>query len=293
MQKQEVYGSNWILLLSAAGSLVCVIIFLFLCMPVSKPDKKLVIKSFDELPKAEVLILGTYHFATEKETDELSRESQKEIEKLILQLSTFQPTKIFIEKEPIQSTKYNNRYRDYHKGKFDIHNRPNEIYQLGFRLAKHLDHDSIFLFDNQTEFIGSLENFSFSSFFQYADSSDSGFYDKHLAKLKQVWTHNDSVLKSMPLFERIKLINSERVCSFDAERMHMLEFRVGIGENWVGADWVARFYQRNLRMMGNVLKSTSPEDRVLIIVGSNHKWILDQIFGNSPDFEVVDVSVHL
>ncbi|MFZ6052614.1 DUF5694 domain-containing protein [Halocola ammonii] len=249
--------------------------------------------TYDGIPKSEVLVVGTYHFDSEMETDELSSESQQEIERLLDALGAFQPTKIFIEVEPEATVTFNQRYRDYLRSEFEIKSRPNEIYQLGFRLARNMGHDSIFLFDNQTEFIGSLENFSFSSFFHYADSLDAGYYDRHLEKIKRTWSHNDSTLKSLPLYDRIRLMNSSELCSTNAQRMHMLELRVGIGESWVGADWLARFYQRNIRMMGNVLKSSTTEDRIIIIVGANHKWILDQLFENTPDFKVMDIQKYL
>lgn len=55
--------------------------------------------------------------------------------------------------------------------------------------------------------------------------------------------------------------------------MHMYEIRVGI-QNWLGPDWLSRWYQRNIRMASNILKLAENKDRILIIVGDNHKWIL-------------------
>ena len=69
--------------------------------------------------------------------------------------------------------------------------------------------------------------------------------------------------------------------------MHMYEIRVGIQENWIGPDWLSRWYQRNIRMASNILKLSKSEDRILVIVGDNHKWTLDMLLENTPDFEVV------
>ena len=66
----------------------------------------------------------------------------------------------------------------------------------------------------------------------------------------------------------------------------MFEIRVGIQNNWVGPDWLGRWYRRNIRMAGNVLKMTEAGDRILIIVGSNHKWVLDMLFNHIPEFQV-------
>lgn len=40
-------------------------------------------------------------------------------------------------------------------------------------------------------------------------------------------------------------------------------------------------------MMINVLKLVNLEDRVLIIVGVNYKWVLDDLFEYILDFEFV------
>jgi hypothetical protein len=69
--------------------------------------------------------------------------------------------------------------------------------------------------------------------------------------------------------------------------MHMYELRAGIGDNWMGPDWLARVYQRNLRMMAHLLKISEPGDRLLVVVGDNHKWTLEDLMSKTPDLEVV------
>ena len=44
---------------------------------------------------------------------------------------------------------------------------------------------------------------------------------------------------------------------------------------WVGPDWLGRWYRRNVRMLANLVKMNQPEERILILVGDNHKWTLD------------------
>lgn len=41
-------------------------------------------------------------------------------------------------------------------------------------------------------------------------------------------------------------------------------------------------------MMGHILKMNDPgQDRLLIVVGDNHKWVLEQFLSHSPEFRVV------
>lgn len=39
-------------------------------------------------------------------------------------------------------------------------------------------------------------------------------------------------------------------------------------------------------MLANVFKFAEEEDRILIIVGDNHKWTFDALIENSPDFKL-------
>lgn len=241
--------------------------------------------SYDTLKHSEIMVLGTFHFQGNK--DILKPINQNNISKLINELSQFNPTKIVVEWEPSDQSQTNIEYQSFLTDTLDIANKENEVYQLGFRFAKFMKHDSIYLFDNQTEFIGSLENFSFKAFGDYAKENDDGFFNVYEESLTSTYEQNQKTLKSNDLYNRIALMNSPKSQKINEQRMHMYEIRVGIQNNWIGADWLGRWYQRNIRMVGNVLKMVEKGDRILVIVGSNHKWTLDMLFNNIPDFEVI------
>ena len=240
-------------------------------------------KNYDDLQEAQVMILGTLHF----DETALEASAQAGIDSLLIKLARYAPTKIVLEWEPSRQAETNRQYQAFLRDSFDISQRYNEVYQLGFQLGKRLQHDSLFLFDDQTPFIGSLEDFSFDGFTTYADANDAGFYDKHLDSLIQFFTHNQEILRTKSLHEHICWLNAPEMQHINAQRMHMFEVRAGIQDSWIGPDWLGRWYQRNVRMMSNVLTFSAPGDRILIIVGDNHKWILDTLFGFTPDFEVV------
>ncbi|SHI42835.1 DUF5694 domain-containing protein [Aquimarina spongiae] len=137
----------------------------------------------------EVLIIGTFHFDQETNYDELSEKNQLEIDQLLTGLEKFGATKVFIEKSPLYDSVYNARYQEYLTSEESIDSLRNEIYQLGFKMAKRLQHNAIYLFDNKPDFIGSLEDFSFSSFAKYADSVDTQFNKKHHQQISEVYTY--------------------------------------------------------------------------------------------------------
>ena len=248
------------------------------------------LKDYDAIADRKVLVIGTFHFNKKM----LSAQKQQEIDALLNQLENYQPTKIVLEWEPKRLQETNQLYTSYLNNSFQINDKHNEVYQLGFKLGKRLKHDSIYLFDNQTEFIGSLSEFStaedpfsFKLFDEYAKTEDHGFYNKYEAELISNFQHNQDLIKNLNLTEKIRVLNSPEWQEINAQRMHLYESRVGIQKNWAGPDWLGRWYRRNLRMVANVLKLSKKGDRLLIIVGDNHKWILDMLFENTPDFEVV------
>ncbi|MTI40821.1 DUF5694 domain-containing protein [Fulvivirga lutimaris] len=245
------------------------------------------IKTYSSIPKVKVMVVGTYHFDQEEERNELSEENQKQIDNLVNALAEFKPSKVIIEKRPEFKKKYSLMYSKYQAGQLSIDTLANEIFQLGFKTAMKMNHDSIYFFDNQPDFIGSLEGFTFEGLEQYADSADVGFYDIYKDLIIENFEHNEKLLKSQTLYDEIKLRNAPQMQTFNIERMHAFEIRVGIDNNWIGADWLGRWYQRNIRMMAHLLKIYKPDDRLLIIVGDNHKWVLEQLMNNTPDFEVV------
>lgn len=281
-------------------SLILVSTLIVSCQKKSSLNKtdKLIhqLKNYDSLATAEVMVLGTFHFNQEA----LKPENQTSIQELIDVMKSYHPTKVFVEWEPQYSQITNERYRLYKKDSFDISDRYNEVYQLGFRLAKSMNHDSLYLFDDQTEFTGSLkefntkeDGFSFELFTKYAMENDNGFYNKHEEILINTFKQNQDKIEAQDFKTRIDILNSPENQKINAQRMHMYEVRIGIQKNWSGPDWLGRWYRRNVRMMSNVLQQTEPGDRHLLIVGDNHKWVLDMLFENTPDFRLKQMDTYL
>ncbi len=114
-----------------------------------KAEKTL--KNYDSLTQSKIMIVGTLHFGK----DILESENQENIAKLVKTISKYNPTKVVLEWEPSALSKANKQYQSFVADTFNISKKMNEVYQLGFRIAKDMKHDSIYFFDSQTEFIGS------------------------------------------------------------------------------------------------------------------------------------------
>jgi hypothetical protein len=95
-----------------------------------------------------VLLLGTFHFADRgldaykpKTTFDV-RAREDEVLEVIERLADFKPTKIAVERHFEQQEALNQEYRACVRGEFTL--PADEVYQLGFRLAKELGHKGLY-----------------------------------------------------------------------------------------------------------------------------------------------------
>jgi hypothetical protein len=113
---------------------------------------------YKEMQMANLLILGTYHFANPgldavqtQVADVLSEEKQREITAVLTTLASFQPSKIAVETAYDKAESLNQLYTAYRGGSHEL--TRNEVQQLGFRLAAQLNHDQIYAIDHPGNFI--------------------------------------------------------------------------------------------------------------------------------------------
>ena len=94
-----------------------------------------------------VLLLGTFHFAYPQADahkvdsanfiDVLSPARQKEIEELVSVIARFKPTRVYVESS--WHGFHDSLYSEYVKGRYKLGR--NEIYQIGYRVAKQVLYD--------------------------------------------------------------------------------------------------------------------------------------------------------
>ena len=73
-----------------------------------------------------------------------------------------------------------------------------------------------------------------------------------------------------------------------------MEFaRVGAGDTYVGADLLAKWYDRNIRIFSDLQRIAQPGDRVLVIFGAGHAAILRELIANDSRLELVEARRYL
>ena len=232
-------------------------------------------------------IVGTFHFGNTTDysaivIEDLSSEKrQKELENLVENLAEFRPTKILVEREPSFTDTLTQRLAEYKKGNYEL--PENEVYQLGFRLAKMLELDTIYGIDYQMglgdeELVGYLNK--------------NGLMDKFAETLEsaKVWAEKQTeFLKNKTIGESLANLNNEETDNFN--RNLYVDGILNIAENGnsPASEYVANWYKRNIFIKKNIDDLINKNDRVLVIIGAGHSAILKDFYRSSEKVEYVEL----
>jgi hypothetical protein len=253
--------------------------------------------------KAKAMVLGVFHFANpgldsykpKFAFNILEEERQEELEILLRKIAEYKPTKILLEWDRIQMDSIaNERYLEYLNGTFSIDDKSNEVYQIGFKLAKKLGHRKIYCSDASADWFGVELDW---------DNYDAEFYLKSKGQYEKSTRYDfqsfyelsDSLKTVQTLTEHFAMLNSPKNRLKDHQAYLTETILEGSGDNYLGADAVANWYRRNLRIFANAYDLTDfeSEERLLLIYGAGHVWQLRQLFIDSPDFEYVEPNNYL
>ena len=242
----------------------------------------------DARVKPSLVILGTYHMGNPgnnvvngKVDDVASPERQKQIVKLIERLEKFKPTKIVVECDLEDDAKTQETYERYLAGSYQL--SKNETNQIGFRLAKESGLKKVYCVD-WSDFWDDPA----ISYEKYAakDAEMDSFLKGVYRDLKTRVDAEHEKMFALPVIDQLVFLNQpDRI-----EKSHQTYFdimRIGRGREYIGANYVAWWYRRNLTILDNIIRLTdSPNDRILVIYGSGHLKLLTQFAKESGFYNV-------
>jgi len=242
----------------------------------------------DTSARAEILVLGTYHMANPghdifnmQADDVLSPKRQQEMSQLIEVLKKFKPTKIAIESD-IWSKTRPQQYSDFLAAKYTL--TRNEIEQIGFRLAKEMGHKTIYPVDVDGDFpMGRVTNYAKANGRRdKLDAAMSGFGE--LVKQQGEYLEKHTIL------EMLRYLNSDERATRDMG-LYFEIVRYGDSNDYAGADLLAAWYQRNIRIYQNIVNLIdSPNERILVVYGSGHLPWLRQDISSDPTVKLRKLS---
>ncbi len=236
--------------------------------------------------RPEVMVLGMFHFTgggsdyvNSAVDDYLGAQRQAEIVDLVNALATFNPTKIVVELTPDAEDRFNARYQAYRAGDHEL--TVNERQQIGMRLAAQLGHDRLYAsdFSSGMDFEGMM-----------AAGQENG-QDHLLSRLPRLMADIEALdarlnRPDVSVSQRLRVYNTpEFLASHD---VYLTLAQMGSVENPAGAVEMANWWGRNLHIFAQIAQLSEPGDRILVIYGSGHKFLLDQFINDAAELEWID-----
>ncbi|MDO4317555.1 MAG: DUF5694 domain-containing protein [Lachnospiraceae bacterium] len=235
----------------------------------------------------EIILLGTFHFPDRY--DIFSEQVQDELERFVNRLSELRPTKLAVEMAACEQSRLQEFYRrfepshltsEYRFGELVRYGSKigftslNEIVQVGFRLARKLRHDTVYAVDEDIVLSDELletcsealsePSEKFNRFFQAATAD-----------------------REMMLEDMYRLHNDKQYASLD-HNMYLHLNRVNKG-SYEGSRLVLAWYERNLKIFSNIQNLCEPGDRILLIIGSSHKRILENLVRDYSEMRLLEI----
>jgi hypothetical protein len=246
-------------------------------------------------PPTQALLLGSFHFGypnldshktdSSKMMDVLSPQRQKEIRQLVDVLASFKPTRIYVEGS--SQKRMDSLYNAYREGKMAL--RRNEIDQIGFRLAKEMNHTKVYAVDASSFVNDNAQKYTWIDSMWNSNTQVDTLRDKRWNRAYQrLYDAGDSTELVNTILESF-LVMADHLT---LRRMlgHYLAGGFNTTDN-SSPDMLAMWwYSRNLRIFNNIL-STKPtsQDRILVLFGNGHIPIIKHCFESSPEFNVVEL----
>lgn len=241
-------------------------------------------------PDPQVMLVSSYHLANNNRDliniaidNVLNPHRQEELERLVDNLAQWRPTKIAIEWDRSDQAGLDRRYARYLSGKLDL--TANERDQIGFRLAKKLGHEKVHAVDWNESAPGDQAHYDFIEWARRNDQSArfNAFVEEGQRNADRI----ASTMRDQSISEWYYDLNRPEA----REQEHRLYFEIatfGSNDENPGAAWVGAWYARNLRIFNNLREILGPEERLLVLYGSGHVYLLDRFLRESGVAASVD-----
>jgi hypothetical protein len=240
----------------------------------------------------EVLVLGTFHMDNPgrdlhnmRVDDVLVPKRQKELEDVARSLARFAPTKVMVEaqrRDPGAATLP--RYRLFKEGKAEP--TRNEVTQIGFRLAQRMGHAEVYGIDVDGDFpYEAVQTFA-------EQHGQKALLDDYGRRIDAELAATSAVLAKGSIGQTLRYINEPaRIATNNAFYQDIL--RIGAGDQQPGADLKAAWGRRNDEICARLVQLAQPGDRIVVLYGSGHAFLLRQCVTQMPGFKLVEANRYL
>ena len=212
--------------------------------------------------KKEIILVGTYHF---EQVEELIEKKEKEVIELVDYLADYKPTIVAVEWEKSEDKELNIEYQKSNEDySFD------EIQQIGFRLAKKLNHEKVY----PVNWVGGISPEDMTEL----NVSIQDSYPELLNTMKVFSENAPDISLNTPLVNSFRKLNDNEATK-ELERMYLSFVTVTDNkEKKIGYDFLNKWFERELMIFKNIVGTSNSDDRILLIIGSDHLWMLTRLF---------------
>jgi Family of unknown function (DUF5694) len=235
-----------------------------------------------------LMVVGVAHFdnpsrdvVNTKVDDVLAPQRQKQIAAIVDQLAKFHPTHIAVEYPATKQEKLDARYAAYRAGSYKL--TRDETDQLGLRLAAKLGLPRVDAVDWLDEPPGKDEDYDFQA---YPATSEA---KARLAAISdpKLGERESAKLHALTLGGYLLYLNSPTHLA-GMNSVYFDYAMLGDDQKAPGANWVGSWHMRNLRIFAKLARvADKPSDRVLVIYGAGHGFLLNEFARQSNAFKVV------
>ena len=237
--------------------------------------------------RIQVMLVGSYHMSNPgldqfnlKSDDVLAEKRQKEIKNLVNRLAKFKPTKVAVE-APFEHQPTIDRYNKYVSGERTLRNSEEE--QIGFRLANQMGHKTIYPIDVKLPLDSSgLEPVIKAQPKFGKNMGDLNKFGNRAIAMMGEWLKEETVGEVLYRMNRQDFLKLAHLPYVD------FISPIADKDNYAGADMVASWYKRNIRIYANLTRTTEAGDRVFIIYGQGHIPIIQALVDDSFKYCRVD-----
>lgn len=239
-----------------------------------------------------VMILGTFHMDNPgqdlhnmKVDDVMTEKRQRELADVSTHLMKFKPTAVMLEaqrRDPGAATLP--RYREFLAGTLEPSR--NEVVQVGYRLAKAAGLKEVYGIDVDGDF-------PYEAVQKFAEShGQDGILKEQSDKIDGWLKESSEVLATSTIGAALRHANEPSRLALD-NGFYQAMLQIGHLDEQPGAALTAAWNKRNLDICARMVQLTHPGDRVVVLYGSGHAFLLRQCVSQTPGFELVEPNAYL
>ena len=240
----------------------------------------------------QVMVLGTFHLdnpgrdiANLQVDDVTAPKRQAEIGAILDGLARFNPTVIAVESQRRQpNSLLSERYPQFLAG--TLPPSKSEVVQIGFRLAQRLHHPNVYAVDVEGDF-------PFDAVMAYAKKNGrDGAIGQHIQSIQTEIAQQSEFLKTHSLAALLRIHNDPlKIAKDNSFYLDLLTY--GAIDEQPGVAAVSSWYTRNFNICARLAQIAKPGDRILVIFGSGHAYLLRHCLGGLSNIKLVEPNDYL